>query len=700
MRAKPCRCTYSGNTAIVADRPLGYRGEPFAECEQCRGDGAVLIACEPCAGGGQIRSQRVGTVVNIETAALASFEITPEADLPLHRADNGRWFIDTPKIVSSLLDEVGAVELLPDGGTGKPQTLLQIALPEGFTPDLPTMERQRMIRDGLVSGRPRRWSAYLATSAPRQSTAPETTLRELCRIADLMHVDLVIERRPFPASSPRFEVRLEPAGARLRDGNLRWHHGTLTEALAYTSVDRALHYMWLYRDRSTPARRIRPNAKGSAPAQNVAIAAIEQRLTDTGGTAGTAIAVWREGTWHYRLVAVVGENTTMTRLPTGQISHRTQSVYAIATRIPDPTYLGEATQTQPCAACVTGTAWERCSCAYALTVPETDCPRCAGTGQVPQEGSCSACGGVGFHQWEGTVTVTDLAARTVHLDWCIPFDADIEHVDTTPAGDPIYQLPAEYRLATILAGFGVDRERLVDESGTPITHDLHDGLVTAAASDNVQQVIGRYIARTMWGRGAGRMFLFITPAPDSTSEQLSRLISILTGLGIGLRVSLCSYKHLAGDAGATQGERWEVRAVHLDAPPQATICSHHTLGDAVDQLARSLPVELFNSATNHGPTQLLPAPSQAPQDSELADGFEELVRALAERYTPPTGTTVTCLITPTGTTVTLTSPRQEPVELAHAGTFTEAITTLTAASRLTNTVGNPDAPPSSGQPKS
>jgi len=75
-----CRCRDGDGAFLIEDRTPD--GEPWADCEVCRGDGTVARPCRDCDQHGRRRAQLVLTVANLDTGTIASANVVPGAVEP------------------------------------------------------------------------------------------------------------------------------------------------------------------------------------------------------------------------------------------------------------------------------------------------------------------------------------------------------------------------------------------------------------------------------------------------------------------------------------------------------------------------------------------------------------------------------------------------------------------------------------------
>jgi hypothetical protein len=497
VRVEECVCRALGGRfdgAIGVGEVTDPLAGAWEGCQRCGGEGSLSRRCPACRGTGRVRAQVVLSVVNTDTAQVASTALVAGVlPAPVWRP-GGRWIVDLAPQVAELarrvdaavvLDDIGADALHITGDSGSDSdgfggggfalvtdepmfsARWHITLPEPYFPDLPPAELAELTAQAIVgyaAGR-QRWRVWRATSRPTPPPPdPDHVLRRLCRLATDLLVDLTVEVRatdlaatdleaaPAEAVRWRWNVRFDLPDVPVGDLLPYPTHRHLTTALAAADVH---HMLTELSDRHLDAPAHRPDpyhtARGPAadpvvdpglradPAADPGLAAdLEARLVGLAASSGAAIASWRNHAWHPTALKPAGQRDRLWLASTGQVVTDTHTVLRRVNQPPRPGWAAGLIPETRCPTCRTGTPWRRCGCRALTGVPDPDCPACSGAGVYAVPGRCPGCGGVGALRHETLVTLTD-GTRVHHTLWTPTLWTPTLHPGEQPSEQPSEQ---------------------------------------------------------------------------------------------------------------------------------------------------------------------------------------------------------------------------------------------------------------------
>ncbi|MFI2711861.1 hypothetical protein ACH495_17200 [Micromonospora sp. NPDC018662] len=546
-------------------------------CPGCGGTG-----CPRCRWRGRRRAQLLLTVANSETGAVASHRVTP-ADLdPRPEAAGGAVADLTPRVRD--LASTVAVALDPDP--------LRVRLPPTWRPGLPVAQRHALAAQALADAARRPWRLWVGGSTAPAPVDPDARLAQLCRLADLLLLDLVVTARRCDSRHPGtvrrrtdcllWTVRFEVPGSPVPGGPAE---GSTDLATALTRTDaRAALTGLTERGLTAPARLLDPGFRRcgrprvpAIPAPPGPVGRIERRVVAelAGGTGRPgAQAVWRDGGWWHTAPRSAGSP--------GRSAVRGR---ASLRRVAEP--------------------------------PEPSGPDASAPG--PERPAV-------------LVTVTDLRHRVVHLTWRSGSPEVTRTVATTPDGRPVVQLPDRYRLGAWARVFGVRPEDLAEaDGGHMIARDLRDGYVSLpwVGADPV----GEYVRRA----GVGR--LLVTAARPEV-PPLPELVRLVLGLDLALHVGVLDMRQHAGHPLRPDGRWWSVAVRPRDAPVHPDdLPTRPSLAAALDDCRTHLADDVAGLVPTD-PDEPLPVPD-SPARELVADPVPALVRLAAQH----TGRAVTLRVT-------------------------------------------------------
>ncbi|SCL20109.1 hypothetical protein [Micromonospora inyonensis] len=615
-----------------------------AGCPECAGSG-----CPRCHWRGRRRAQILLTVANRDTGAVASHRVTP-ADLDPRPDPAGGWVADLTPRVRELAATVAAA-LDPDP--------LLVRLPPQWRPDLPAADRHAHLADALADAARRQpWRLWLGGPAAVPPVDPAARLARLCRLADLLLVDLVVEVRRH-GDTLRWAVRYEVPGSPVPAGPFVGSPDLAT-ALVRTDVPDALTGL-AERGLTAPARLLeaglafpgappggpmgpvpsdgspRPRPGGPLtpvpPAGHVddPVRRLERRVraelvapvegTDRPGAQATR----RDGHWWHSGL----------RAPARPDGPRDQPTLYRVVEPPDPAYLGEVVPGGPCPDCRAESLTRACRC-VAGGRPATDCDRCRGTGRRRSALRCATCGGNRRLRRSVLVTITDLRHRVVHLTWHAGTPEVTCEVTTTPGGRPVVRLPERYRLGAWARVFGVRPEDLAEaDGGHAIPRELRDGCVTLPWPG--ADPVGEYLRAVGRGLPAGRL---VVTALRPDVPPLAELVRLVVGLDLALHVSLLDLRQHAGHPLRADGRYWAVELRPRDAPvhpddlptrPSLAAALEDCLVHLADDLAGLVPADPDVPLPVPGTSPCAPVPDPEPGLLRLAAAHPG--RAVTLRFT-------------------------------------------------------------------
>ncbi len=317
------------------------------------------------------------TVVNLDTGAAASRRLLPgHLDPPVGPDSITR----ARDIVTELAGTVGVCGFRPSWG----QCALDDAvywLPRQWRADLPAQQRLALEAEALAQQEYAPWRVYVGrgTEAP-PPPEPGRELGRLCELADLLHLDLVVEarrRHDVAVWAIRYEL---PGGQMPLDP--RAHARDLPSAVAATTFREALRGLDV-RGREAPAYTVRPVRAAGVPASVDLDRLGRTVLADLAGDAPGAQAVWGDGRWWHTPLRHAGSVEKLHERDTGQIVRYVRQLVRRAVEPPDPAWWGEPVEHRPCPDCRPGTRLRRCHCRLGAPGPDPRCSRCSGAGFAP-----------------------------------------------------------------------------------------------------------------------------------------------------------------------------------------------------------------------------------------------------------------------------------------------------------------------------
>ncbi|MDG4799336.1 hypothetical protein [Micromonospora sp. WMMD980] len=597
FQVRQCACTDGGDRLLVDSD--SFADEPYRDCRLCRGDGGVAEPCAACARTGLRRAELVVSVVNLDTGAVASERLRPDRVVP-ERDTDGTWVVPLGTVADRLVARagVGSVHAILPAGQALDTPLLW--LPRTWRPDLPVDRRWAMAADALIRADHSPWRVLVGRVAtPPPEPSPGRRLGELCRLAGLLHLDLVVEARWWHDRA-WWDLRFELPGGDVPEVPRR-SAPELADAVTATTAVAALAGLAEH-GRAAPAYTIRSSA-GPAPAPAHAdLAALERRIhTDLAGGSG-AQAIWRDGRWWHTPLRPGGIAEVLHEQDTGQVVRHATTILLRVTEPPEP-------------------AW------WGASIRHRECPRCSGAGAAPTWGSCATCGDSRRLHSALTVTVTDLT-RVAHRLWQPVAGEPVTPVGTQPDGTPVVQLRGHYRAAELATPFGVRPEDLtrLDRPGRQcVGQDLLDGTVTC--DEPGVDPATRYVEVAARGLPGARLLVLARP-PDV--PPVADLLRLGTGLDLAVVVTAQDHRRDAGDPTRVQGVRWRVEIVSREAAvvltPPWWPSLEAAVADGLDGLGAAL-----SAAVPIDPRRPVPAPEHPP--SPVAAGDPTLVlRRLARRY--------------------------------------------------------------------
>ncbi|MFY1635723.1 hypothetical protein ACN27F_21025 [Solwaraspora sp. WMMB335] len=583
------------------------------DCVRCAGRRLVedertgeQDTCPACRQGGQLRTQVVLTVANLDTGVVASANVVPGMIEP-EPAPGAGWQIPLRPVVARLAAEAG-VAMATVRGTGLPDRPLDpdqpsLSLPPGWRPDLPDEERVAGEAEAFAAIWHRAWQVFTGRTAAPEPVSHDELLRRLCVAADQLCLDLVVEARWHPCVPIlNWDVRFDVPGAAVPHSQ-RGYARDLVTAVTRTSIVDALDGL-AQRSLTAPAYYLLPDRRSAPPPESVDVDQLERRVRrdcgdDPPGAAGEdqpagAQAIWRDGCW---------QHTSLRRIPGSRpaIPERSPTLRRVW-QPPLPPWLGEP-------------------------VPSTPCPDCSATGWRHPVLTCLRCGGHGRLHSGAVVTVTDLRGQVVHLNWRPDADADtgepsVETVGTFPGGRPALRLPERFRLGGWAAIFGVRTVDLLDLTEDRVLgQDLRDGIVTVSGDgtgDGTGDPVRTYLAGAAAGRPGARLLLYATDWPGV--PDFDAFATLILGLGLAVRVCAQDLRHNAGSPMLVDVVRWEIGAVPqtspvdvtrpLDQPAQRSVA--HAVSACLRYLELAVSDALPFDARRPVPVPQQPVPPQVP----------------------------------------------------------------------------------------
>ncbi|MDQ1656863.1 MAG: hypothetical protein QOD41_1946 [Cryptosporangiaceae bacterium] len=617
LRMTACTCRHNGNTFLTRGAGLLSSGEPYADCELCHGTGESTVMCFPCRQSGQLRAQGVLTVVNAVTGQTASVQVVPGAyDITPWSVKPSRRVIDLTPAVRSLAEQAGVQSLYDslDQPLRDDDLAMPIFLPDEYRDGASPDERRDIERAAIAewAGR-RRWHLYVGYPAGvRERVDPERRLGELREAAAAAHLDLVIRM-----VESCWSVSYEVAGSAPRPGQA-WYSGPLS------LKDAVVH--------ATPAElaeQMKSATMGGGhwvlarpvPADDTAqwtITDLEQRVRAAAVDVAGGSAVWRDGRWHISPLIVAEEREILTTQQTGQVRATTERVLDCAIPVAGSRTVGTPIPTQRCARCISGTAWQDCSCTYFGEAPSADCPRCAGAGRAPAP-YCSGCDDTRLVHLGAVVTIIGPDGRGVTTNLAVGPSPQVTFF-LNEHGTRCAKVPRELTAVAWAEQFGTDPDWLSTHGARTAGVLARDGVFATELADP-RAVVAEYLARLTTGRPGARLVYFVRPPASTPVESLLRAVC---GVDARLEISVAASQHGSLRWGATVAYRG---APSRYAPQELDL----TLGDAVQRVVAALPQRIGAIEHDVSRTELLQPPQQlAIPDTE--PGVEAMLRDLAGQY--------------------------------------------------------------------
>ncbi|MFY1698091.1 MULTISPECIES: hypothetical protein [unclassified Solwaraspora] len=662
-----CSCTWYGDTLIVDDdrssAPPG--GSAYRDCQVCGGTGATCTTCLSCGGLGRRRAQLVLTVANVDTAAVASVTVVPGALDPVRR--DGDWLLDLDAVVTDLAGRVDAAHLYEPDAPDRVIYAGSLSLPHEWRPDLPAARRHALEAAAIAERATYPWRVWLGRTTRPPRPEPARHLGELCALAELLCLDLVVETRPDPYGDGRhrWQLRLELPDTDVGDTFAGSIAGADTLDAAIAAADlTGLAAGLADRSRDAPAHFLHPNERGGLPIgpPKLDLDQLERRMIAdcttlvTGAPTPGAQAIWRDGRWWHTSLRVVAVVEELTEGQTGQIRRRTVDKLARSWQPPPPSWQGPAIPYEPCPYCVPEQGLRRCICTIGAATADPQCRHCGGAGLSGRHGSgllrCFSCGDTAQIRHGVVVTVTDGQHWARHLNWAVPAagSAVAPQIGSQPGGKPIHQVPPPYRLPAHLGGLAVRGQPVslaqltpLDDHARVYPEELWHGWTTLDHPG--QDPLTAYLADVANGHPGGRLLLY---AAEPDAPSLARVLALAHGLGLALVVTVADHRHNAGTPYQVQGVSWGA----YFAPPGAAGASgaafglkaypdRRTIGQALARAVEYLSVDT-NAAVPAEPGTPIAVPQSAPtpavyggpavDDAEPDDGLVPLLSLLAAHY--------------------------------------------------------------------
>ncbi|MEW2442722.1 hypothetical protein [Micromonospora marina] len=596
FRVRQCACTDGGDRFLVDGD--SHADEPYRGCRLCRGDGGVAEPCPACARTGLRRAELVVSVVNLDTGAVASERLRPDRLVPRRDVD-GTWAVPLRALADPLVARAGVRDVHAILPAGQDLDTALVWLPRTWRPDLPVERRRAMASEALVRADHSPWRVLLGrAAAPPPEPPAGRRLAELCLLAGLLHLDLVVEAR-WRHDRAWWDLRFELPGGDV-PGLPRRSAPDLADAVVTTTAVAALAGLAEHGP-AAPAYTIRSSADPPPAPQQVDLAALDRRIrADLAGGPG-AQAIWRDGRWWHTALRPGGLAEVRHEQDTGQVVRHAATMLLRVTEPPRP-------------------AW------WGAPIRHRDCPDCRpGT----RRGRCATCGDSRRLRAALTVTVTDLT-RVAHRLWQPAAGEPATAAGTESDGTPVVQLRGHYRAAELAAPFGVRPEDLtrLDRPGRQcLGQDLLDGTVTCDGPGGDPAT--RYVEVAARGLPGARLLVLARP-PDV--PPVADLLRLGAGLDLAVVVTARDHRRDAGDPTRVQGVRWRVEVVSRAAAVALTAPWWPSLEAAVADGLDGLGVAL-TAAVPVDPRRPVPAPDHPPSPSPVAAGDPTLVlRWLARRF--------------------------------------------------------------------
>lgn len=599
FRLSACPCRRGGDSWLVeaAERS---DGSAWRECRLCEGVGTVAAECRDCGGHGLRRAQLVLTVADRDTGAVASAEVVPGAVAPVPDPGHvGRWRLDLLPVLHRLASEVGVAEPHMLAYPMQPVTRIDLPLPRDWAPGLPVDERHKLEAVMLAAWSATPWWVYTGHSRPGPPVEPAAAIGELCRLAELLLLDLVVEARQVHGDALGWQLRFEIPGSGVPDVMPGWSTD-LPAAVAATTVTEALRDL-AWRGRDAPAHYLSPPAAAPrAPLVDVDQLArrIAAHCLDNRG----AQAIWRDGRWQHAGIRTGKPSERFFDRETGQLARYVSTELERTWDPPPPSFWGDP-------------------------VPGEACPAC----RVPplvNPSVCRRCGDSRRVLHGAIVTVTDLDRRATHRNW----PAESAPL-TSGEGQRCCGLPHAYRINGLADDYGVDAAELVDtDHGRPVDSRLLDE--HAHDAGHGPDALRQHFNTLTRGRAAGRIIVAAT-----TSQAVPDLVDVIR-LAVGL--DLAAHVSVRHDPGRCT-ESWTITLhapgvppAELPGPglPTTRLAAAHCLEYLESELIRTEPTD---------PHEPLRVPQQ-PTPATVADPTAELI----SRARSHPGTWTTTVVDRTG----------------------------------------------------
>ncbi|MDG4785467.1 hypothetical protein O7626_05885 [Micromonospora sp. WMMD1102] len=675
----PCRCTYGGNRLLVAesDSESARRsaGEAYQDCLECQGVGTVGRPCHDCGQTGRRRAQLVLTMANLDTGAVASANVVPGVvePAPWPGDGGGSWHLPLAPLLRDLAAAVGvgAGSWTDVRQPGDPDGPL-VFLPRAWRPEHSATVREVLEAEAIAGESTDAWRLYLGRSTVAPPREAPAELGRLCRLADLLCLDLVVEaRRLIATAGLTWAIRFEVPGGPV-PSEARGYADDLTTAIGTTTVLDACDGLE-ERGQTAPAHHVTLGQPPPDP-PTIDLDQLERRiLADcldlaTGDPTAGAQAIWRDGRWWHTSLRTAGTSETLTEWSTGQIYSRRATKLRRGWQPPAPSWQDSPIPYVDCSDCDPHSRLRRCDCRLGTDRADPDCPKCAGSGRSPSLLRCYTCRGTRRLHSEAAITITDLAGRVVHLSWRSdaagwrtgefawrddPADHQSDRagsggdgrvrpvgeetwrtgnqvpapqVATHPGGKPLHQLPDHFRLAGWADHFGVRPEDLVElDGGGSLDHSLRDGTVTLHRPD--ADPLTEYLRWAARGRPGGRL-LVLARRPDV--PPLADLVRLVLGLRLTVTITLVDHIRNAGDLRLIQGESWDVTIDPLGRlPTPADPPTYSTPEAATAHCLEYLELAIAGNVPDN-PDQQIPVP-QTPTPIAVDDPIP-LLRRLARHH--------------------------------------------------------------------